>query len=376
MSGVSIVLAAGATFCVSTIVLRSGGPMAEPVPDRWHRKSTPLSGGVALLAGFLAGLAIDAADGISGTIVAVALAGAAAWFLGFCDDKGWIGARTKLEGQILIALATAVVIHPAWAPASLAIPVSAAVLVAAMNSFNLLDNIDGLAAGTAAIAAGSLALTTVFVDSHDLRLTGCAVAGSCLGFLPLNYRRRRPAALFMGDAGSHLLGIVVGSTALLATPTQAGTIASAVLAPILILALPIVDTAMVIVVRIAERRPIWRGGRDHLSHRLVYMGLGERAAVAALFAVSITSSAVAVAVAAVGDALFTGAAVGIVFALLVGLATRLALVREAAPRAIGDTTSPAADSPLRREEAAQPAAVLDLSAQPQAHAVEDRASAS
>jgi hypothetical protein len=105
-------------------------------------------------------------------------------------------------------------------------------------------------------------------------------------------------------------------------------VAVAVAAPLLILALPILDTSLVIIVRLAEGRPIWKGGTDHISHRLVYVGLSERKAVAALLGLSAACAGVALAVAASNDELVTGAAVGIVVALLVALASRLALVME------------------------------------------------
>jgi UDP-GlcNAc:undecaprenyl-phosphate GlcNAc-1-phosphate transferase len=169
---------------------------------------------------------------------------------------------------------------------------------------------------------------TLSTGGQILRVLGCAIAGSCLGFLPLNYRPRRPAALFMGDAGSHLFGLVVGAGVLLADSPRAGGVAIAVAAPLLILALPILDTSLVIIVRLAEGRPVWKGGTDHISHRLVYVGLSERKAVAALLGLSAACAGVALAVAAADNALVTGAAVGIVVALLVALGSRLALVTQ------------------------------------------------
>jgi UDP-GlcNAc:undecaprenyl-phosphate GlcNAc-1-phosphate transferase len=318
------------TWVGSIVFLRLPGPVARPVPDRWHRKSTPLTGGLALLTGFLLALGSAMLAGqLERRFGYLALAGTAAFVLGLCDDIRWIGPRAKFAGQLAIAAATASVIHPSWLPPAAAVPVAVIVLVAAMNSFNLLDNIDGLAAGTAAIAAGTLALTTLFVGGSALRLLACALAGACLGFLPLNYRPRRPAALFMGDSGALFLGLVVGASALLATPGGAGEVSATVVAPLLILALPILDTSLVILVRLAEGRPIWRGGRDHLSHRLVYVGLGERKAVAVLWTLAAACAAVAMLVVAVDDALVTGAAAGAVLALLVGLGSRLALVSEA-----------------------------------------------
>jgi UDP-GlcNAc:undecaprenyl-phosphate/decaprenyl-phosphate GlcNAc-1-phosphate transferase len=120
----------------------------------------------------------------------------------------------------------------------------------------------------------------------------------------------------------------VGSGALLAGPAGAGGVSATVVAPLLILALPILDTSLVILVRLAEGRPIWQGGRDHLSHRLVYVGFGEREAVAVLLSIAALCAGAGVLVVAADDALVTGAAAGAVVALLIGLGSRLVLVTE------------------------------------------------
>jgi len=333
------------TWVGGILFVRLPGPVARPVADRWHRKATPLTGGPALLMGFLLALAGAVLAGeLDRRLGYVALAAIAAFALGLCDDNRWIGPRAKFLGQIAIAVGAATVIRPHWLPVAAAVPVAVLVLVASMNSFNFLDNIDGLAAGTGAIAAGALAATTLVVGGSALRVLACAAAGACLGFLPLNYRPHQPAALFMGDSGAHFLGLVIGASALLATPAGAGNVSAAVVAPLLILALPILDTSLVILVRLAEARPIWQGGRDHLSHRLVYLGLGERAAVAVLLALAASCAGAALLVVAVDDALVTGAAAGAVLALLVGLGSRLALVSE----------ERVATLPVRAEEALEP----------------------
>jgi UDP-GlcNAc:undecaprenyl-phosphate/decaprenyl-phosphate GlcNAc-1-phosphate transferase len=330
--------------------LRVPGPLSRPVADRWAQRSTPVTGGFALLAGFLLALAVATrGGGLDHRLRDAALAGAAAFVLGLCDDNRWIGPRTKFAGQLAIAAGTASVIRPSWLPAAAAVPLGTLVLVAAMNSFNLLDNIDGLAAGTAAIASGALALMTFFVQQAGaVRILACAVVSACVGFLPLNYRRGRPAALFMGDSGAHLLGLLVGVCALLATPDGAGGVSVAVVAPLLILALPILDTSLVILIRLAERRPVWRGGRDHLSHRLVYVGLGERQAVAALLLLAASCAGTALLVVAFDDPLVTGAAAGAVVALLIGIGSRLALVREPPTVTVLPSKEGAQLEPLRK----------------------------
>jgi UDP-GlcNAc:undecaprenyl-phosphate/decaprenyl-phosphate GlcNAc-1-phosphate transferase len=349
-AGLAFSVGAFACFVCSALSLRVPWCVAPPARDRWHRRATPLTGGLALLFAFLLAIASAVVVGEGDRRLGyLALAGAAAFVLGLGDDARRIGPRTKFAGQLLIACATVSVIRPTWLPAAAAAPVGVFVLVAAMNSFNFLDNIDGLAAGTAAIASGTLALTAFIGGDPVLGLAACAVAGAAVGFLPLNFRRGQPAALFMGDSGAHLLGLLVGSCALLAGPRGAGGVSASVLAPLLILALPILDTSLVIVARLAERRPIWRGGRDHLSHRLVYVGLGERQAVAALLLLATLCGAAGLAVVAVHDALVTGAAVGAVVALVVGIGSRLAFVHE--PRPVSTPTErpqTARTEPVRR----------------------------
>ena len=375
--GVIVMVGAGVALATGLISLRLPGPIAQPVPDRWHKKSTPVTGGFALLLGLLLALAAGAAAGNAPrSVVYIALGATAAFAIGLLDDRRSIGPRAKFVGQIAVAGGTAAAIHPHWLPVAAAIPLGTFVLVAAMNSFNFLDNIDGLAAGTAGIAAGGLALTTLFAGGLAPRLLGCAAAGACLGFLPLNYRRDRPARLFMGDSGSHLLGLVVAASALVATPGDAGGVAATVLAPVLILALPIIDTSLVIIVRLAEGRPIWQGGRDHISHRLVYVGLSEREAVGALLALAAACAGVAVVISAAQNALVTGAAVGLVFALLVGLSSRLALVTgngaELGDAAVVDNSKPVAEAALSED---LQTAVVELVGEPEPGVVKDHAPA-
>jgi UDP-N-acetylmuramyl pentapeptide phosphotransferase/UDP-N-acetylglucosamine-1-phosphate transferase len=327
--GVVAIVGASVSLAGGMIVLRLPGPAAQPVPDRWHKKRTPVTGGVALLGGVLLALAAGKALRQEPSSIAyVALGAAAAFTVGFLDDRRWIGPRTKFAGQIAVAAGIATALHPRWLPVALGIPTATLVLVAAMNSFNFLDNIDGLAAGTAGIALAAFALTTLVSNDQGLRLIGCAGAAACLGFLPLNYRRNGPAKLFMGDSGSHLLGLLIGSCALLIARSRLGGGEAALLAPLLILALPIVDTALVIAVRLGERRPIWKGGTDHISHRLVYVGLGERGAVAALLGLEAACAGLGLAVVAEKNALATGGALGLVFGLLLALCSRLTLVTE------------------------------------------------
>jgi UDP-GlcNAc:undecaprenyl-phosphate/decaprenyl-phosphate GlcNAc-1-phosphate transferase len=326
----TLFLAIGSAAILSACVRRLPGPRAVPLPDRWHRTVTPATGGIALFGGFL--LALQPAffsAAVDPRYLPLVIGTGAAFVLGLWDDVASIGARNKFAGQLAIALGAAIAgVRPDWLPLWLGIPVACLILVASMNSFNLLDNMDGLAAGTAAIAACGLALVAGLVPGAGSSVVAAALAGVCLGFLPFNYRPRHPAALFMGDSGSHLLGFSLGGLALLTNPGGAGGVAVAVAAPILILALPLLDTGLVTAVRFAEGRPVWEGGRDHSSHRLVYEGLSERRAVALLLGIAANCTLTAIALVMFDDLLLTAIAAGTTLALLVGFAARLAITSQ------------------------------------------------
>jgi UDP-GlcNAc:undecaprenyl-phosphate GlcNAc-1-phosphate transferase len=180
------------------------------------------------------------------------------------------GIRVEIIGNPVLATAIGIV----W-------------LVGMTNAFNLLDNMDGLAATLAAIACAFFAIDAFTVDSsHLVALVALGLCLGCLGFLPYNLRLHGPAAVFMGDSGSQVLGFAVGALGPATAWTVAGSTVATLLLPILILAVPILDTTLVTVVRLLEGRPVSRGGRDHTSHRLVYQGLSDKRAVVLLAIVS------------------------------------------------------------------------------------------
>jgi UDP-GlcNAc:undecaprenyl-phosphate/decaprenyl-phosphate GlcNAc-1-phosphate transferase len=326
----TLLLAAAGAAVLAAVVQRLPGPRAAPLPDRWHRTVTPVTGGVALFGGFVLALLPPFLSGAVDTRYLPLLAGATAAFgLGLWDDTMSIGVRTKFAGHLAIALGAASLgVRPDWLPAWAGIPLAGLILVASMNSINLLDNMDGLAAGTAAVAACGLALVAGLLPEAGSSVVAAALAGVCLGFLPFNYRPRRPAALFMGDSGSHLLGFTLGGLALLASPGGAGGVAAAVAAPLLILAVPALDTGLVMLGRFSEGRPVWQGGRDHSSHRLVYHGLSERRAVAVLLAITVNCTATAIALVILHDLLLTAVAAGTTLAGLVAFASQLVVITE------------------------------------------------
>jgi UDP-GlcNAc:undecaprenyl-phosphate/decaprenyl-phosphate GlcNAc-1-phosphate transferase len=309
------------------------GLAAHPLPDRWHHPGiTPISGGIAIFAAYVIALiwayptpALDSA------YVPLTLGAAAAFVLGLWDDLRDLSPRAKLLGQIGISLAAALAgLRPDWLSPWIGVPVAVMVLVAVMNAVNLLDNMDGLAAGTAAVAAVGLAGIAVVIagDSPASQVAAAALAGACVGFLPFNFRRRRPAMLFMGDSGSLFLGFALGGLALLASPGGVGGVTAGVVAPLIVLSLPLLDTALVILVRRSEGRPVSAGGRDHSSHRLVYRGFGERHAVALLLAFAATCGGIAVALVAIDNVAVTLAAAVLVAVGMLMLGRRLAQIAD------------------------------------------------
>jgi UDP-GlcNAc:undecaprenyl-phosphate/decaprenyl-phosphate GlcNAc-1-phosphate transferase len=333
----SLATLAIAGFCAALLavdVRRLPGPSAIPMPDRWHRAVTPASGGIALFGGFILALFPGLSSGaVSRDYLPLIVGTGAAFALGLWDDVARIGVRNKFSGQLAIAVCAAIAgVRPDWLPLWAGIPLACLILVASMNSFNLLDNMDGLAAGTAAIAALGLALVAGLVPESGSAVVAAALAGACLGFLPFNFRPHRPAALFMGDSGSHMLGFAVGGLALLASPGGVGGAAAAVAAPLLILALPVLDTGLVMLVRFSEGRAVWQGGRDHSSHRLVYSGMSERRAVAVLLGIVANCTAVAIALVILQDALLIALAVGTTLAALVAFGSQLVVTSEQTER--------------------------------------------
>ena len=324
---IMLAIALCVVFCLAA--RRLPWPRAEPAPDRWHDASTPATGGIAIFAAFALSLqpALHSGAIATGYNTVFVLAGAA-FALGLCDDLLHIGAPAKLAGQIIIAFAAAHEgVRPDWLSPSLGIPIACVVLVACMNSLNFLDNMDGLAAGTAAVAALGLALVAGLAEHAGSSVVAAALAGACLGFLPFNYRPRRRALLFMGDSGSQMLGFTLGGLALLTSPGGAGGVAAAIVAPLLILAVPALDTGLVLLARMGERRPVWQGGTDHSSHRLVYSGLTESRAVAVLLTITACCTTTAVLVVVFQNVVVTTIALVVTGASLVVFWTRLAHVR-------------------------------------------------
>jgi UDP-GlcNAc:undecaprenyl-phosphate GlcNAc-1-phosphate transferase len=274
------------------LVAQRLGFVAKPKEDRWHKRPTAMFGGVAIAATtLLLGLFL-AADARLWPLLGAGLVIAG---FGLADDVLSLKPSTKLVVQIAVAsMLLFFGLRLPWT-GSLAGDSMLTVfwIVGITNGFNLLDNMDGLCAGTTLIAGLFLLADMV----HGSGATPSAVylatlLGATTGFLVYNIH---PASIFMGDTGSLFLGLNLAALTLIAGRAGSGAsgVVSVVAGPILLLLIPIFDTTLVTVMRLLSGRRPSQGGRDHSSHRLVAMGLPEPTAVAVLWALAVFGGGIA-----------------------------------------------------------------------------------
>jgi UDP-GlcNAc:undecaprenyl-phosphate GlcNAc-1-phosphate transferase len=300
--------------------------VAHPSGERWSEHSTPTFGGVGLYLGLAAG--IGAAIAVGGVhahkeLLGV-LGGAAILFVaGLVDDIHALPAWLKLAAQFgaaAVALACGLTVEIV-SNDFLAAALGVLWLVGMTNAFNLLDNMDGLAGTLALISATLFAIDALTVHEERLLLVlSLALMGTCLGFLIFNFRPGKPALVFMGDSGSQVLGFTLGTLGLATSWKVAETTIATLVLPVLVLAVPILDTALVATTRMVEGRPIHQGGKDHTSHRLVRGGLSEHRTVVLLAAISAGLGGTALAYSVLGDYRITLVGILVTFALLVQFA--------------------------------------------------------
>jgi UDP-GlcNAc:undecaprenyl-phosphate GlcNAc-1-phosphate transferase len=271
---------------------RRKGIVATPKADRWHKKPTAMMGGIAIFLAVSATFVIFVpATRDTWTVIG---ASALLFSVGLIDDFLHIKPYQKLIGQVIgaaVVLNSGLVL-PWTSSATLNMFVTLLWLIGITNAINMLDNMDGLAAGTAALAAAFLGLNFFFNHQLNEALLLAGFAAALLGFLIYNHN---PASIFMGDCGSMFIGFFLSSAALL-SGTHGGRSRSvlAVLAvPVLVLCVPIFDTTFVTVMRKLAGRAASQGGRDHTSHRLVALGLTEKHAVWMLYAFSVAAGSLA-----------------------------------------------------------------------------------
>jgi UDP-GlcNAc:undecaprenyl-phosphate GlcNAc-1-phosphate transferase len=292
-------LALAASFCLALIVTplvrayaRRFKFIAVPKLDRWHKKPTAMLGGTAI---WLSVVVSSLAFTIHTTYVKQILMASTFLFLvGLVDDLIHIKPYQKLIGQILgAAFVVYYGLSLPWTGSKI-VNMALAIfwLIGITNAINLLDNMDGLAAGISIIAAGFLSLSFVTTGQFPEALLLGIFAAALLGFLIYNFN---PASIFMGDCGSMFVGFFLASSALINVSGGRSRSFLPVLAvPILVLFIPIFDTTFVTVLRKLSGRAASQGGRDHTSHRLVALGMSERHAVLMLWGFAALSGLLAI----------------------------------------------------------------------------------
>jgi UDP-GlcNAc:undecaprenyl-phosphate GlcNAc-1-phosphate transferase len=297
----SAALALGLTPLVRALARRYG-MVAKPKTDRWHKKPTAMLGGVAIwLATVLSyvvfirpATSAEWAHFPSSYFDVVMGASTFLFLVGLADDFLHTKPYQKLIGQVMGS--AFIIYYGLTLPWTGYLPLNIALtifwLIGITNSINLLDNMDGLAAGIAIIASGFLGLSFLNSGQPIQAILLLTFAGAMLGFLVYN---SSPASIFMGDCGSMFIGFFLASSALVnVSGGRSRSLLPVLAVPILVLFVPIFDTTFVTILRKLSGRSASQGGRDHTSHRLVALGTSERHAVWMLYGLAALSGFLAV----------------------------------------------------------------------------------
>lgn len=270
------------------------GMVDRPGPRKVHLSPIPLLGGIAIYLGFVLAI-LFTMRGVPHQQMVAILAGATLLALiGFLDDGGLLHHQVKLfigmplAALFLYASGVRAQFFSEFVPGFSGVVLDACLtfvwVVGITASFSILDHMDGLCAGIAAVAAGFFTLSASLNGQTMVRTLGAAAVGAALGFLRWNFN---PAKIFMGDGGAMFLGFLMATLGLKIRP-EGSHFPATWLVPVLILGVPIFDTTLVSISR-ARRGllPFTSPGKDHTAHRLSNLGLGHRGAVLALYCLAV-----------------------------------------------------------------------------------------
>ncbi len=275
------------------------GVVDQPDARRLNKRPIPRLGGLAIFLGII--VPSLAFLDLSGPMRGILLGAAVACVVGAVDDFRGLAPLPKLAGQVLAALIPTafgvwidhftfpflgVVDLPGW----VGVPVTVVWIVAVMNMVNFLDGMDGLAAGVCAIAGVTYAILALSLGTTDAAVLSAIVAGACVGFLRHNFF---PARIFMGDSGALVLGFTLATISVAGLLKTASTIV--LFLPLLVLAIPIMDTSFVVARRLKYGQPIHTADRSHLHHRFLNIGFSQRRASVTMWAWAATLGAAALA---------------------------------------------------------------------------------
>ncbi len=296
----AFLIAISAALLVTPLVIlfaAKTGAMDAPDARKVHKKPVPRIGGIGIYIAFMAGMLVVMSlnvltEEVSHELIGLLFGGSLIVLLGIIDDYKNLPAKVKLVGQIIAATVLVVVfdvrIDFITDPFGdylflefMAIPVTIFWIVGLTNTVNLIDGLDGLAAGVSTIACITIFLVALQQDIMLVAVLTAALAGSAMGFLYYNFN---PARIFMGDSGSMFLGYMLAGISIIGAVKCAATIA--LIVPILALGLPILDTAFAIVRRYRGGVPIFKPDKGHLHHRLLDLGFTQRQAVLLMYVIS------------------------------------------------------------------------------------------
>ncbi|MBN1882152.1 MAG: hypothetical protein JW885_08260 [Deltaproteobacteria bacterium] len=313
------------------------GWIAEISRDRWHTQPTALMGGIAIYTAIVTSILVFfilLSDFNDRRVWGLLLGSTMIFILGLIDDRKYVSPLVKIIVQV--AAAGVVVIFGAFSeffPPLIGIPLSIFWIIAITNAFNLIDNMDGLSSGIAAITSLCIMVLSLLMGWHETAVLAAVMVGAALGFLRYNFN---PARIFMGDCGALLIGFYLAVITLIGTMTHMSNVIVVLVVPLLVMAVPILDTTFVTVMRTISGRPFYQGGRDHTSHRMVIQGMSERRAVLYIYFFSLVFGLFAVLFALPGVNLVPVAVlliVMVIFLFLLGLFLGRAEVGDARQRA-------------------------------------------
>jgi UDP-GlcNAc:undecaprenyl-phosphate GlcNAc-1-phosphate transferase len=262
------------------------GVIDQPNARKVHAAPVPLLGGAAIYVGFMLALLLFGDRFYIRELIGIVLGATLVSLFGLADDRWGLHAYLKLGGQLLAGLVlliggTQVLLFPQYPWLNWAITL--VWIVGITNALNLLDNMDGLSGGVTTVAAAFFLLLAAMSGQYLVGALAAALIGACIGFLRYNLN---PATIFMGDTGSLFLGFLLAALAIkLRFPSNVPWVTW--LVPVCVLALPIFDTTLVTVSRLRRGlNPLTAAGKDHVSHRLVALGLTRHEAVLTSYLIS------------------------------------------------------------------------------------------
>lgn len=309
-----IVVSASATLVLAPFAARMAtrfGALDKPQGYKTHERPTPLLGGAVVALATAAGLAfalVGAGIVFGPGLQALAVGAGVIVIAGLVDDVRNLAPRYKFAWQVAAAAAAGsslsllgvrLDLFLSWPRLPMAL-LTAVWVVGITNAFNLSDNMNGLCAGLGAIAALALAVLNLQTGEAGVAAAAAALGGACLGFLPYNWPRAR---IFLGDTGSMFIGFLLAALSVMGVYTRGATIpVLAVYSPLFLLAIPLLDSLLVVVLRLRIGNPPWIGDRRHISHRLVRRGMRQTTAVMVLWAAAAASGLGALLLPTVGAA--------------------------------------------------------------------------